>query len=41
MGEVTAIAYRFHWSLDDLLDLEHDLRRTFLDQIHRLEAAGG
>ena len=31
--EVTYVAYHFHWSLDDVLDLEHPLRRRFVDRI--------
>lgn len=34
--EVAYVAYHFHWSLDDILDLEHPLRRRFVDQIRRL-----
>jgi hypothetical protein len=31
--EVAYVAYHFHWSLDEILDLEHALRREFVDQI--------
>jgi hypothetical protein len=31
--EAAYVAYHFHWSLDDILDLEHPLRRTFVEQI--------
>jgi hypothetical protein len=31
--EVAYVAYHFHWSLDEILDLEHPLRREFVDQI--------
>ena len=31
--EVAYVAYHFHWSLDEILDLEHPLRRTFVEQI--------
>ncbi len=31
--EVAYVAYHFHWSLDDLLDLEHGERRRFVEQI--------
>ncbi len=34
--EVAYVAFHFHWSLDDILDLEHPLRRRFVEQIHRL-----
>ncbi len=30
------MAYHFHWSLDEILDLEHPVRRRFVDQIGRL-----
>ena len=36
--EVAYIAYHFHWSLDDLLDLEHPERRRYVDEISRLNA---
>lgn len=31
--EVAYVAYHFHWPLDDILDLEHPLRRRFVDEI--------
>ena len=34
--EVAYIAFHFHWSLDDLLDLEHAERRRYVEQISRL-----
>lgn len=34
--EISRIAYSFHWPLDDILDLEHGVRRSFLDEIDRL-----
>lgn len=34
--EVAYIAYHFHWSLDDILDLEHPLRRRFVDEIAKI-----
>lgn len=34
--EVTYVAYHFHWSLDAILDLEHPLRRRFVDEIGRI-----
>ncbi len=34
--EVAYVAYHFHWSLDEILDLEHPVRRRFVDQIGRL-----
>ncbi len=36
LEEVAYVAYHFHWSLDQILDLEHPLRRTFVSQIDRL-----
>ena len=35
--EVAYVAFHFHWSLDDILDLEHPLRRRFVDEIRRLQ----
>jgi hypothetical protein len=37
--EVAHVAYRFHWSLDEILDLEHPLRRRFVGHIRRMERA--
>ena len=37
--EVVYLALHFHWSLDDLLDLEHADRRQFVAQVARLTAA--
>ncbi len=34
--EVAYVAYHFHWALDDLLDLEHDERRRFVQEIGRI-----
>ncbi len=38
--EIAYVAYHFHWALDDILDLEHPVRRRFIHQIaeinHRL-----
>ncbi|HLI16318.1 MAG TPA: DUF6760 family protein [Acidimicrobiales bacterium] len=31
--EVAYVAYHFHWSLGDILDLEHPTRRRFVDEI--------
>ncbi len=42
--EVAHVAYHFHWSLDDILDLEHPMRRRFgaeIDRINRRLASGG
>lgn len=35
-GEISQIAYHFHWPLDDILDLEHGVRGTFLNEIERI-----
>ena len=34
--EVAYVAYHFHWSLDDLLDLEHVERHRFVGEIARI-----
>jgi hypothetical protein len=34
--EVAYIAYHFHWSLDEILDLEHPTRRRFVDEIAKI-----
>lgn len=34
--EVAYVAYHFHWSLEELLDLEHPVRRRFVEEIDRL-----
>ncbi|WP_181766743.1 DUF6760 family protein [Streptomyces albidus (ex Kaewkla and Franco 2022)] len=34
--EVAYVAYHFHWSLDQILDLEHADRLRYVDQIVRL-----
>jgi hypothetical protein len=31
--EVAYVAYYLHWGLDSILDLEHPLRRRFIDEI--------
>ena len=31
--EVAYVAYHFHWRLDDILDLEHPLRRRYVEEI--------
>ena len=37
--EVAYVAYHFHWSLDEILDLEHPLRQQFVQEIGRLNEA--
>jgi hypothetical protein len=43
--EVSYVAYHFHWSLDEILDLEHPVRQRFVGEIgsinQRLQARGG
>jgi hypothetical protein len=34
--EVAYVAYHFHWSLDDILDLEHPVRQRFTQEIGRI-----
>ena len=34
--EVAYVAYHFHWSLNDILDLEHPLRRRFVAEIAKI-----
>ena len=43
LEEVSYVAYHFHWSLDDILDLEHPDRQRFVHEIDRLSghAHGG
>ena len=42
--EAAYVAYHFHWSLDDIIDLEHPERRRFVEEIGRINrrlAKGG
>jgi hypothetical protein len=34
--EVAYVAYYFHWSLDDILDMEHPTRARFVDEIAKI-----
>jgi hypothetical protein len=34
--EVAYIAYHFHWSLDEILDLEHPTRLRFVEEIAKI-----
>lgn len=34
--EAAYVAYHFHWSLDGILDLEHPVRRRFVEEIGRI-----
>ena len=31
--ELGYVAYHFHWSLDDILDMEHGVRTRFVNEI--------
>lgn len=35
-GEVACIAYHFHWSLTEIIDLDHASRRRWVAEIGRL-----
>jgi hypothetical protein len=39
MEEVSYVAYHFHWPFDEILDLEHPLRRDFVSRIAGMNAA--
>ena len=44
LEEVSYVAWHFHWSLAEILDLEHPDRRRFVAEIARLtgrSTAGG
>ena len=34
--EVAYVAYYFHWSLDEILEFEHPVRRRFVEEIGRI-----
>jgi hypothetical protein len=34
--ELTYVAYYLHWPLEEILDLEHPMRRRFVDEIGRI-----
>lgn len=34
--EVAYVAYHFHWSLDDILDMQHQERHLWLREIARI-----
>ena len=36
--EVAYVAYHFHWSLDEILDLEHAERQRFVREIGALNS---
>ena len=35
--EVACIAFYFHWSLEEILNLEHSSRRNWVTQIDRIK----
>ncbi len=35
--EVAFLAFHFHWSLDDILNLEHQQRRRWVTEIEKLK----
>jgi len=34
--EIAYVAYHFHWSPDDILDLEHGVRRRYVSEIAKI-----
>jgi hypothetical protein len=36
LHEVAYIAYHFHWSLDDILSMEHEERHSWLREIAQI-----
>ncbi len=36
LEEVSYVAYHFHWSFGEILDLEHPDRRRFVEEIGRI-----
>ena len=34
--EVAYVAFHFHWSMDEILDMEHPLRERFVGEIGRI-----
>jgi len=34
--EIAYVAYHFHWSLEEILDLEHPTRLRFVDEIAKI-----
>jgi hypothetical protein len=39
--EIAYVAYHFHWSMDEILDLEHQDRRRFTEEIASLVTRAG
>jgi hypothetical protein len=36
--EVAYVAHHFHWPLAEIVDLEHPLRRRFVEEINKINA---
>jgi hypothetical protein len=36
LEEVAYVAYHLHWSLREILDMDHELRRHFVQEIGRI-----
>ena len=34
--EIAYVAYHLHWSMDEIIDLEHPLRQRFVEEIGRI-----
>jgi hypothetical protein len=34
--QLAYVAYHFHWSLEEILDLEHPVRKRFTDEIAKI-----
>jgi hypothetical protein len=34
--EVSYVAYHFHWSMDEIMDLEHPTRLRFVNEIAKI-----
>lgn len=41
LAEVAYVAFHLHWGLAEILDLEHPLRRRFVQEATRLTASRG
>jgi hypothetical protein len=34
--EIAYVAFHFHWGLEEILDLEHPVRRRYVEEIARI-----
>ena len=34
--EVSYVAYHFHWSMEEILDLDHPTRRRYVEEIAKI-----